>query len=143
MLSEERLNSYTLSLETYRTTAGKKRGQEILQMAGILLAYCATHRLDPDNSLIGLSPSTRALQSCIEEERTQVLAGSNSAGGVGTLRPRKPPTALEGDLVLVEIASTPDTAPEVGSDISYEIFPLLTLYYLGTMALCPRRTSAV
>lgn len=53
VLSEERLAEYVGTLELYRAVSGKKRSSDLLGMAATLLAYCNTHRLDPDNSLIG------------------------------------------------------------------------------------------
>ena len=49
----ERHSEYSFALETYRSFVGKKRSPDLLGMATALLTYCNTHRLDPDNSLIG------------------------------------------------------------------------------------------
>lgn len=110
MLTDERLTAFASSLELYRASASKKRGAELLFTAGLLANYCATHRLDPDNSLIGLSPSTRALQSCIDEERAATLPSST---GAAQNKSRKLTSAVEGDLVLVEQSVPPDVPVEV------------------------------
>jgi hypothetical protein len=128
--------SYASSLELYRSSAGKKRGSELLQTAGALVSYCATHRLDPDNSLIGLCPSSRAFGSCIEEERAAM-----ATSGAATLTKAKKVTVAEGDLVLVEQTSVSDAPPEVRLP-SKSIFQDMSAYgHVGSVAFCTSGTQ--
>lgn len=53
VICEEHHGEYIFAIETYRAFVGKKRSPDLLGMATALFAYCNTHRLDPDNSLIG------------------------------------------------------------------------------------------
>lgn len=130
VVCEEHHGEYCFALETYRSFAGKKRSSDLLGMATSLLAYCNTHRLDPDNSLIGatsrkwkpdfvgLSPSLRALQSCTEEERTA----------------KRRHALAEGDLLLVEVTMDQD------SEVRFDVLETVLKCWSGSLAVCPRRT---
>ncbi len=87
ILTEESVHKIVDNLEAYRSHL-KSRSTDVAQFAAAICSYLATHKLDPDNSLIGLEASSKSLQMCRVEDSaaiTQTAGSMIKVGGMLTL----------------------------------------------------------